>query len=623
LGEEHSSINIRGQSVFTRDVPAKLMVDGHVQLCIMQTPRIDQIDVIRTDQSRAENVSALRDLFNGRPGVHDVPVLRELVPQNQTTVVILPEYAAGSPDWYQIDEIVRSVTRPIVLIVGFGATPGKWVIDWHNRVVATGSPTARELTWDQNANPIGNVLLVNGAWCWLHNFGFATTCLTFLKNHLEQSTEAVELASLQSGNTLLHLRFQDVDLFPMICADLVRPQSAGANVPISIIATFLKDQPNNGRRILVTGSLLQPKPNINWEVAIDGIVNGIAPGRNSVLVLANQAVGSPVGDESVDKWRSISGVFTRFSDLQKQASIPAGRTLKTAAAIGMIVRESGPCVTAGPIFWPPYGPITGQFVWHPGMSVPLRPAGIAHPVLLPKPISEAEVDRFTKRYPRKLDWSPRVETGLNIIRQQISSPIPPNSKVILNSSISGVGVFCDEKYFEFNPDELGTDPTNDSFQVAVHAIATLITINGIGWQRNENNAGQLKRPAENTNILVWRDPNRNSREMKRLLGTWMQTPGEHPKLIVVGEGYRSQLDEGLLVGDRRDNVSEAPPNSEDLGAIGTLAASIDDLTAPSGTREVACVCLHRVSEFYMNYEAANEGTRLAALESRLVNAFQG
>ena len=265
----------------------------------------------------------------GRPGVHDVPVLGELVPHNNRAIIILPEYSLGSPDWAAVDELIRTVQRPIVLIVGFGATAGKWIVDWHNRMIAAGSPTLRTLTWDQNANPISNTLRVNGGWCWIHNFGGQTNCITFIKNNLEQSTEAVELAHLQNGRTIPHLKFQDLDLFPLICADLVKPKSTGAGVPQARISNYLNSTPRAERKILVTGSLLQPVPNINWEIAINDVVNGIATGLNSILVLVNQATGKPVADEQVDRWRSISGVFTRSTDLQKQSSVPAGRTLKS------------------------------------------------------------------------------------------------------------------------------------------------------------------------------------------------------------------------------------------------------------------------------------------------------
>jgi hypothetical protein len=124
---------------------------------------------------------------------------------------------------------VRSVAQPLVLIVGFGATLGQWVTDWHARNVDAASPTRREdaasptereLAWDRTNHPIGSVRLVNGAWCWLHNLDGGTKCIAFLKNHLEQSVKAVELAHLQRGDSLLDLKFRDVDLFPTICADV-------------------------------------------------------------------------------------------------------------------------------------------------------------------------------------------------------------------------------------------------------------------------------------------------------------------------------------------------------------------------------------------------------------------
>lgn len=287
----------------------------------------------------------------------------------------------------------------------------------------------------------------------------------------------------------------------------------------------------------------------------------------------------------------------------------------------MVVRDSGPCIAAGPIAWPPYGPVADQFVWHPELAAPLSPNGIAHPIALVPEIETTELDRFARRYPPLPAWSPRIAAGLGIIHGHLATPSPPTAKIILNSALCGVARRCDPNYVAFDPDNLGEQEANEAFQIAIHALAALITFDGMSWQGEDNCEGQLRRARDNTNILIWRDATRNSREIKRLLGQWMLFPGEHPRLLIIGEGFRSQLDEGLLSGDRRDNVAEAPDNNEELGAAGSLAATHEDVTSSRSHRLVACIRLERISNFYMNYSANDEATRLLALTEQLGRAF--
>jgi hypothetical protein len=399
------------------------------------------------------------------------------------------------------------------------------------------------------------------------------------------------------GNSDLHLRFTDVDVFPIICADLLQPRTVGREVAQSKLETFLRREPDH-RPILITGSLLQNAYNFNWEVAIDSIVNSVAPHRKTVLALANQATSIASADENVDRWRSMSGVFTRSSELRKQSSLPAGRSLRTASIVGMVVRDSGPCVVAGPIAWPPYGPTSDKFVWHPEVLVPLEPTGIVSPIRLPGEIEATEICRFAKRYPSQPMWSPKVVTGLQAIQDHLANTNPPRARTILNSALSGVAAQCDSEYAPCDPDDLGEPLANDAFQIALHALALLLTFDDLSWQRDENCGGQLRRAADDTNILIWRDPVRHSRQMKRLLGLWMQMPGEHARLLIIGEGFRSQLDDGLLSRDRRDDVAEAPGSDQELGAIGGLAAAHEDVTVSRGSRVVACIGVHTFTSHF-------------------------
>ncbi|MCU1275275.1 MAG: hypothetical protein JWO48_2706 [Bryobacterales bacterium] len=599
------------------DIAANILDRGHVNLCLVQATPIRDRHVIEGDQPRGSTVRVLRDLLTGDASRHASPVLRELIPQVLPTIVLMPELAAGSPDWIHIDESVRSTARPLVLLVGFGATPGRWVLDWANRREAATSPTTREVAWNQGAqHGIAETRAVNGGWCWLHNFGGGTRCITFLKNHPEQSEEAVHFATLQYGNALLHLKFLDLDLFPLICADLVQPLTAGPDVAQSKLATFLQEDQETTRPILVAGLLMQREPsNFNWGIAIDSILQGVAPHRRVAFSCVNQAFGEPAADELVDRWRSLSGVFTRRTHLVKlQKGLPAGRPIIAGGIAGMLTRESAACVVAGAVAWPPYGPTTDAFVWHPDVYFPLNQDGIVSPTAPPRSKCTFELERFIDRFPSEPGWSPRVAAGLASIKQYLNASHSPTAQRVLDSILEGT-----ERTAEHDCDLVGDHSVRSAIEESMHALAILVTLEGVDWQRNGNFDGQLQR-ADDTNLLVWRAPTLSGRAMRRALSRWMQLPGEHAHLIVIGEAARGTLAEGTVTVSRRDDLAEPPPSGLAVGADGALAAMAGDITEPRPSRSAACIRLARVADFYMEYAAADEPARLAALIGSLRTA---
>jgi len=615
LGAISDGILSNGVTTFT--VQADLLVGGKANLCLLQTSPVG-LETIRNDRSRPESVAALCDLLVGTPGRHAAPVLGELIAGHQPAVVLVPECALGSGDWTAVDAFVRGAQQPVLLIAGFGAAKGEWLLRWALGEEAP-SPTARRLSWNQQTEPIAASRAVNGGSCWIHGFGNPTMCIAFIKNYLEQSTEAVALASLNKGTSILHLQFRDVDVLPLICADLVQPRSVGSGAAQARIECLLANNSHRNCPILVTGSVLQTEPhNNNWQIAINDVTNNLSPTRQVVLALANQACDSPCGDEDKDCWRSLSGVYGRFSDLPHgQKGLDAGRPVSKLSIAGAVVRDTRPCVVAGPISWAPYGPTVGAFLWHSEGCLRLEPNGIASPLCVPPKICTYEIHRFTRRFPPDAAWSPRVNEGLDRIRSHLEEAAAPDAERLLKSLLSGV------------TDDSTADPERlhdlvTPLDTGLYALATLRTIDSMVWQGDIAKEGQLFWPAEETHVLVWRDKVRSGREMRRELEEWSLSPGAHPRLLVVAEGHRTPVIDGPVRGDRRSDVSRSPSGGADLGQP---AASQDerDFSMPHSQRSVGCVRLEYVSEYYVNHDpdAGVDAGRFAQLVEKLRHGFDG
>lgn len=594
-------------------IDSGILVEGKLHICLMQMG--PAIEAIATDKARPAAVAAIRHLLAGGDG-HATPALREMVPGSESVVVVAPELAFGSGDWHALDELVRQTDRPLVLITGFGATAGHILLDWKAQDIPAGQ-TARHFAWDQAADAIGSAMLVNGGWCWIHEPGAGTHCITYLKNVAEQNVEAVELAGLQFGRTITHLQFNDVDLFPLICADLLQPIAQHPDSAQARIHEMLDAAPDAARPAMVIGSLLQHGYNVNWEIAVDALLNQVMVNRRGIVALCNISHDKPVADEDLDRWRSLTGVYGRWNDLPKgQQNLPVGRKLNVRGIVGAVVRRSEPSASTGVVDWGPYGPVDGSFVWHAKMSCPIIPAGLQAPVALPPMQFACEITRFMRRHPPQANWSPRVDQGLALVTGHVTSPAKPDARRILNALLGGV-----DPKIKSDPDALHLLTIAPAFRAGLHALATMATTDVAEWQADEAQSGQLRLPATDRNILIWRDPSKTPRQMRSDLGAWTLDPSPHPDLIVLGAGPSGGLAEGVVEEERRDDISLSPPPEAELGATGALAASATDITLPRARRNVAALSLLDVDAVYTDYDPAEgDEARMDTLLAR-INAF--
>ncbi|PZQ65136.1 MAG: hypothetical protein DI570_02655 [Phenylobacterium zucineum] len=436
---------------------------------------------------------------------------------------------------------------------------------------------------------------------------------------MEQRSELVALDWIQPGTHLLRLAFDDLDLIPMICADLVQTFDDGVDTAVHRVRAAL--QAEGGQKpVLVTGSLLQTEPsNPNWTVAIDGWLNHATLGRDVLVALANVAVDTPLRKEEHDCWRSLTGVFGRMNVAPKgQANLRVTRGVAPPGFRGAVVRTTSPYVAAGPLAWPPYLPTGDQFFWHAAMGAALVGAGVAAPMGQAPDIEVTELSRFTRRIPVEEDWCPCVQTGLEAIRAHVASGVTPKAAEVMKALLNGVGssVVC-------RADDVAEEPNGQALTQGLHSLATLVAeTQHFDWRTAPEQTGQLVLSGANANILVWRDPNASSRQMRHALGAWAKQPLEHPHLVVIGAGPHGQLAEGYIEGHPRDDIEAGPDSDAQLDVGGGLKDESKDITDRKFLRDVTCVRLERVTQLYAEYDAEQEAERMAQFVEHLVQAAQ-
>jgi len=597
-------------TVARAQVSKAILALGKLELCFVQLDKPSS-EAIAGDESRANAVAVIRDLLVGNEAL-PTPALRDMNPGNIMAVMLLPELALGSPDWDDVDALVRAVDRPFILIAGFGFSTGKTILDWEAAQMDEG--TVRHFGWQDGDDPSG-VMLVNGAWCWVHFPGEQTHCVVTLKNSQEQSVEAVEFAHVQQGKTILHLKFDDVDLFPLICSDILRLPENEEGSAQARVRKSIADQVGADRPALILGSLLQPQFNANWQVAIDRAVNHSLAGRKGAVALCNIAINKPKGDEEEDRWRSLTGAYVRLTDLPKgQRTLPVARTLKVPAISGAVARTTTASVHSGPVGWRPFNVIDQNFAWQGKMNAHICAEGLVVPLKTPVAIAETELLRFLDRFPPEPGFAPRLKEGVEQLVELVESGQHPAAETMINTVLTGT---TGERV---DPDCLHPADVQQALKAGLHALATLKSIGSIGWQANASQTGQLIKDAA-TNVLIWRSPTESGKTMQRRLSVWKLTPQAHPNLLVFGAGPNTELPSGEIEEDRRDDFTITPKSSADLEASGMLQASNDDFTAPRVIRRVVGLPLSQVAALYAEYDATEDAAKVDALIAAIDGAF--
>jgi hypothetical protein len=377
----------------------------------------------------------------------------------------------------------------------------------------------------------------------------------------------------------------------------------------------IADQEDPDRPALILGSLLQLEYNPNWEVAIDRAVSHSLAGRKGAVALCNIAINKPEADETLDRWRSLTGAFVRLTELAKgQHMLPVARALKAPAISGAVARLTTPSVHSGPVSWRPFNVVGENFVWQGKMNAHICPDGLQAPLKRPVGIAQTELLRFLDRYPPADGFAPRLQDGVQQLATQVQSGQYPAAESLINATLMGTTAG------RVDPDCLHPPDVQQALKAGLHALATLKSIESMGWQGNAALTGQLQTDS-GTNVLVWRSPSANGKMMKRHLGVWKLTPQAHPNLLVFGAGPDTDLPAGEIQDDRRDDFTTTPKASEDLAAGGLLQASNDDFTTARVIRRVVGLPLSQAAALYAEYDPDEDAAKVDALVAVIDGAF--
>ena len=593
---------VHADRVATFAFPFEALVDGEVEVCIVQTTPVREED-ITGDLGRPGTARVLAQLLEPAAPDAEATGLDALLPGRRATLVLAPEYALGSPDWEAVDAAVRACPRDLLLIAGFGATPGARLAAWLREAGAT----ARSGTWGPGV--IGPAHVYNGGWLWIHRPGIGTHCVCFLKTFLQQRDEAA-LPGMGRGTAILHVRLDDLDLFPLLCAELLQAGGAGVSTALRRVGRALDREGAPGRPALVTASLLQDPPhNVNWCQAISAAV-GLSDTRPVRLLIANQGCGRPCAEEDHDRWRSLSGAYAGFSAFPKgHRAFPGARPLALPGVFqGMVVRDSEPALALGALSFRPASVVTGLDLWRVQGTVPLGTDGLRPPRACDATVCGHELHRLTLRCPGDDEWGVALREGLARVRHHLLQAGVPDAASLLSSLLGGTsGVAVDGDAFH---------PVLEPLTAALHALATLTCLGALSWHGRDDHEGQLSFDEAEAHVLVWNDPARSGAQMIRMLEAWAMETGSVRRLLVFGSGFRVPLREGPVRGDRRTDLTAPPAGDED--GWGPCASGGADISVPRIRRAVACVGLHRIAEVYIDGDrSAEEAAALLAEVLRL------
>lgn len=536
--------------------------EAHVVLAQVAPP---SLDILTEDASRPWVIETIRGLLGADRH------LAEIVTGNRPAILVLPELALGFGDWETVDALVRDWPRPLIVISGFGVTRGDRLNAW---LIANG-PTARHAGWPNGSGP-ADTRLYNGGWCWIHRPG-ATACVSFLKATAEQHDE-IHIEGLDQGTFNLLVRVNDLIIFPVICSDLLSTAGGHRVVPHKI-ARYLEENVNDGTRVLVVGLLLQKTAHEKWRNAVIEAANSINSERVNVC-LVNSANNICAMYEDADRWRDYSGVYVAKERHAYPDQFAAVRRFSTEQIDGAVVRATSAAVLGGPLRWT-FDAATGRHLWAVQMDYGVTPQG----ALIESSCGDRfrfEALRILKRLMDANDAPDVFKTAVarvsyGQVQTQLSTAAPPVAEVICQKTLFG------ESGQEANT-QLSADTLSSFIQqtaVGLKALGALKSLDGVAWQPDPKQKGQLHVQERDSNVLVWCYPGTPIR-LNQTLRRWRSELAPARPLIVFKKATGAYYTAPHATSKRRDDVGDAPASArrgadEALGVAKILERNLDDI----------------------------------------------
>jgi len=529
---------------------AWLRPDGSLPACVVKPPP-RSVEAIVADQADPDGV-ALATTLLGNVAAPGSPQLATIF-KNQPGVLAFPEYAFSSNDFAALHGLVAHFPFPLLMFAGFGAVKGAVL----HGFVEQGCIA----TWPENLDADANY---NAGWCWVHRPPH-TRCLVFVKNRAEQVNEIALIPNFETLPWILRLVGADLEAFPLICADLI---TVGAASPRQRIRAALA-QP--GPNVLVAALLSDNSPHSGfWHNAINDLIT--IPDRQIAVVTANllQPVPRAIGIE--DEWRCLTGVFVNRGVMNRGPlrALPNVRFIQKAETSGLLLRHPMTGFAAGPIHWRGDQPNAVRSIW-----APRRWEGDGT-VREDEP-APYETLRFIQRNRANLlqGWTPAgsglVDAGLewcaNELRQKPCVLRLWPSLMALSEPTNGMQ----------HPDFM--DSYETTLRPALSVLAAIRTVTGaapsthagrgqLTWQRGDG-------PWE---LRVWKDPDKDSWEMKNVLEQFAKRGGSTMPLVVVAgaaigdiqaQAFEHNLPAEAIRPSRRADITDPPPSDEATRSIDT------------------------------------------------------
>jgi hypothetical protein len=142
--------------------------DGELQVCLAQPKAVSVADILK-DASRPASLALASAMFKRKNGA--APVARWFA--EQPGVVLFPEYAFGSSDFSELNDLIQAFSSRVIVCAGFGMVRG----DALRELLNSCTPT-----WHNGPDFLIASNYYNAGWCWVHEGPNRTQCYVFLKN---------------------------------------------------------------------------------------------------------------------------------------------------------------------------------------------------------------------------------------------------------------------------------------------------------------------------------------------------------------------------------------------------------------------------------------------------------
>ncbi len=353
---------------FTVDLDTGVASWG-IWLCIAQLPPRSKKE-IESDAACPRNVDVLDEVLRtGEDQKH--PLLQQHAQPDQLPMLLCPEYAFGSDDWSRVDTLVDAFPGPLLLVAGFGQTPLKG-LEAIRKSASDRGITVRQ-GWDQEPDHGGRAM--NFGCVWVKKGDQSREVILFGKNFLEAQNE--DFGGIFQFKQLTEIIFNDLRLFPFICADALQTPAPGVGATVSqrltrrIVADY--------KPAMCVGSLLQPNRQASdkWTIAINRLIQEFGA-SDVVLIISNVASAGYDVRKGGSDWRNLSGVYVSKRKQAKGQKRAQESTwyFESTDLMAWPLRSTLPQLAFGTVSLPPYA--TDSSKLHPWNALPHSRHAICH-----------------------------------------------------------------------------------------------------------------------------------------------------------------------------------------------------------------------------------------------------